>query len=318
MNKIYKVIWSMALNTWVVVSEISSFIKKKSCCLCSGLILVSPFSLGADIECLYSSCYADDNIIITTERNLIDEAKQQYPSSRYAALFVGQKSETNLRVISGGKVTASTLQVGVNNNSVVDIRDGGEIIIDDYGQNITSLFNIGQGGEGVVNIDGAGSVLNFIPGDEEINVGYSSTGYLNITNGGKFISTPSDSSWGSIYAGGRGGASGVIKVSGKGSLLEPAYRLYVGVWGDGKLEVTSGGIVNTQNFQMGYIASGEAIVSGTGSQLNIDNTAAIVSTTNINARGTLIINNGGKVTADAIALGNTDNYDKPSTGVAEV
>ncbi|OTC06953.1 hypothetical protein AW074_27420, partial [Escherichia coli] len=308
----------MALNTWVVVSEISSFIKKKSCCLCSGLILVSPFSLGADIECLYSSCYADDNIIITTERNLIDEAKQQYPSSRYAALFVGQKSETNLRVISGGKVTASTLQVGVNNNSVVDIRDGGEIIIDDYGQNITSLFNIGQGGEGVVNIDGAGSVLNFIPGDEEINVGYSSTGYLNITNGGKFISTPSDSSWGSIYAGGRGGASGVIKVSGKGSLLEPAYRLYVGVWGDGKLEVTSGGIVNTQNFQMGYIASGEAIVSGTGSQLNIDNTAAIVSTTNINARGTLIINNGGKVTADAIALGNTDNYDKPSTGVAEV
>ncbi|MBS9324373.1 ESPR domain-containing protein [Escherichia coli] len=51
MNKLYKVIWSMALNAWVVVSEISSFIKKKSCCLCPGLILVSPFSLGADIKC---------------------------------------------------------------------------------------------------------------------------------------------------------------------------------------------------------------------------------------------------------------------------
>ncbi|CAD5753129.1 ESPR domain-containing protein [Escherichia coli] len=112
MNKLYKVIWSMALNAWVVVSEISSFIKKKSCCLCSGLILVSPFSLGADIECLYSSCYVDGNIIITTERNLIDEAKQQAPSSTYAALLVGRQSETNLQVISGGKVTASTLQVG--------------------------------------------------------------------------------------------------------------------------------------------------------------------------------------------------------------
>ncbi|MEB7340777.1 autotransporter outer membrane beta-barrel domain-containing protein [Escherichia coli] len=318
MNKLYKVIWSMALNAWVVVSEISSFIKKKSCCLCSGLILVSPFSLGADIECHYSVCYVDGNIIITTERNLIDEVKQQAPSSTSAALWVGEKSEANLQVISGGKVTTSTLQVGVNKNSVVDIRDGGEIIIDKNGQNITSLFNIGKGGEGTVNIDGAGSVLNFIPGDEEIIVGDTSAGYLNITNGGKFISTPSDDAWGTIYAGGRGGASGVIKVSGKGSLLEPAYRLYVGAWGDGKLEVTSGGIVNTPNFSMGYISSGEAIVSGTGSQLNIDNTAAIVTSTNINARGTLIINNGGKVTADAITLGSTDNFDKPSTGTAEV
>ncbi|MBS9324595.1 autotransporter outer membrane beta-barrel domain-containing protein, partial [Escherichia coli] len=161
-------------------------------------------------------------------------------------------------------------------------------------------------------------MLNFIPGDEEINVGDTSAGYLNITNGGKFISTPSDNVWGTIYAGGRGKSSGVISVSGKGSLLEPAYRVYVGAWGAGKLEVTSGGIVNTPNFSMGYMSSGETIVSGTGSQLNIDNTAAIVTTTNINARGTLIINNGGKVTADAIALGSTDNYDKPSTGVAEV
>ncbi|EOB3509619.1 ESPR domain-containing protein [Escherichia coli] len=63
MNKFYKVIWSNILQNWVVVSEISSFIKKKSCCLCSGLILVSPFSLGADITCFYSVCDANGNIM---------------------------------------------------------------------------------------------------------------------------------------------------------------------------------------------------------------------------------------------------------------
>ncbi|EIX2470775.1 hypothetical protein MKG78_004549 [Escherichia coli] len=236
MNKFYKVIWSNILQNWVVVSEISSFIKKKSCCLCSGLILVSPFSLGADITCFYSVCDANGNIIIEMERNLIDEAKQQYEKSESAVLSVGGKSETNLQVISGGKVITTTLQVGVNNDSVVDIRNGGGIIIDNYGKNISSLFNIGNGGKGTVNIDGEGSVLNFIPGDKEINVGNTSAGYLNITNGGKFISTPSDDLFGSIYVGGRGKSSGVISVSGQGSLLQPAYRVYVGTWGAGKLD----------------------------------------------------------------------------------
>ncbi|WP_409187239.1 autotransporter outer membrane beta-barrel domain-containing protein [Escherichia coli] len=224
-----------------------------------------------------------------------------------SSLNIGNTSESEVNVVYGGELTTSLINVGKGGEGTLNIINGGGVNISD--SNYAYPLSVGNGYKGTINVNGNGSFLNYNP-SSEINIGNQSPGYLNITNGGKFISTQSN-------AGGRGGASGVIKVSGKGSLFEPAYRLYVGVWGAGKLEVTSGGIVNTPKFSMGYMSSGEAIVSGTGSQLNIDNTAAIVTTTDINARGTLIVNNGGKVTADTIVLG-SGNFNNPSTGVAEV
>ncbi|WP_407861471.1 ESPR-type extended signal peptide-containing protein, partial [Escherichia coli] len=309
-NKFYKVIWSNILQNWVVVSELSTSTKKKvSVSLWVGFSFCSCFASAADITCSYYDCYADGDITVSTSLNLND---RQHTDS---ILTIGNTSESEVNVVYGGELTTSLINVGKGGEGTLNIINGGGVNISD--SNYAYPLSVGDGYKGTINVNGNGSFLNY-NSSREINIGNSSPGYLNISNGGKFISTPSDSVWGTIYVGGRGKSSGVISVSGKGSLLEPAYRVYVGVWGGGKLEVTSGGIVNTPNFSMGYMSSGEAIVSGTGSQLNIDNTAAIVTTTNINARGTLIINNGGKVTADAIALGNTDNYDKPSTGVAEV
>nr|WP_284068865.1 hypothetical protein [Escherichia coli] len=176
--------------------------------------------------------------------------------------------------------------------------------------NYSNPLSVGNGYEGTINVNGNGSFLNYNP-SQEINIGNSSPGYLNISDGGKFTASQSVG-----YVGGRGGGQGEVNVFGPNSVLD-ANRLYIGVWGNGKLELTDSGVVNTSGFSMGYNNSGETIVSGAGSQLNITNSLNIVTSTNINARGTLIINNGGKVTADTIVLG-SGNFNNPSTGVAEV
>ncbi|WP_350354225.1 hypothetical protein [Escherichia coli] len=197
----------------------------------------------------------------------------------------------------------------VSQTEPLNIINGGGVNISD--SNYAYPLSVGNGYKGTINVNGNGSFLNYNP-SHEINIGNSSPGYLNISDGGKFTASQSV-----VYVGGRGGGQGEVNVFGPNSALD-ADRLYIGVWGNGKLEVTDSGVVNTSGFSMGYNNSGETIVSGAGSQLNITNSLNIVTTSNVNARGTLIINNGGKVTADAIALGSTDNYDKPSTGVAEV
>ncbi|HFS4713151.1 TPA: ESPR-type extended signal peptide-containing protein, partial [Escherichia coli] len=310
--KFYKVIWSNILQNWVVVSELSTSTKKKiSVSLLGGFSFFSCFASAAEITCSFGKCNADGDITVSTSLNL---NTMQQSDLNDSVLYIGNTSESEVNVVYGGELTTSLINVGKGGEGTLNIINGGGVNIS--GHAYAYPLSVGNGYEGTINVNGNGSFLNYnISGGIEINIGNQSPGYLNITNGGKFISTQSNS-WG-LYAGGRGGASGVIKVSGKGSLFEPPDRLYVGVWGAGKLEVTSGGIVNTPKFSMGYMSSGEAIVSGTGSQLNIDNTAAIVTTTDINARGTLIVNNGGKVTADTIVLG-SGNFNNPSTGVAEV
>ncbi|HAX9993441.1 TPA: autotransporter outer membrane beta-barrel domain-containing protein [Escherichia coli] len=223
-------------------------------------------------------------------------------------LNIGNTSESEVNVVYGGELTTSLINVGKGGEGTLNIINGGGVNISDY--NYSYPLSVGNGYKGTINVNGNGSFLNYNL-SSEINIGNSSPGYLNISDGGKFTALQPV-----VYVGGRGGGQGEVNVFGPNSVLD-ANRLYIGVWGNGKLEVTDSGVVNISNFSMGYNNSGETIVSGTGSQLNITNSLNIVTTTNINARGTLIINNGGKVTADTIVLG-SGNFNNPSTGVAEV
>ncbi|HGX4413467.1 TPA: ESPR-type extended signal peptide-containing protein, partial [Escherichia coli] len=305
MNKFYKVIWSNILQNWVVVSELSTSTKKKvSASLWVGFSFCSCFASAADITCSYSDCYADGDITVSTSLNLND---RQHTNS---VLTIGNTSESEVNVVYGGELTTSLINVGKGGEGTLNIINGGGVNISDY--NYAYPLSVGNGYKGTINVNGNGSFLNYNP-SREINIGNSSPGYLNISDGGKFTASQSVA-----YVGGRGGGQGEVNVSGPNSVLD-ANRLYIGVWGNGKLEVTDSGVVNTSDdFSMGYNNSGETIVSGAGSQLNITNSLNIVTTSNVNARGTLIINNGGKVTANAITLGSTDNFNNPTTGIAEV
>ncbi|HBA9895577.1 TPA: autotransporter outer membrane beta-barrel domain-containing protein, partial [Escherichia coli] len=305
MNKFYKIIWSNILQNWVVVSELSTSTKKKvSVSLWVGFSFFSCFASAADITCSYDNCYADGDITVSTSLNLND--RQHTDGS---TLFIGNTSESEVNVVYGGELTTSLINVGKGGEGTLNIINGGGVNIS--GRNYAYPLSVGDGYKGTINVNGNGSFLNYNL-SSEINIGNSSPGYLNISDGGKFTALQP-----TVYVGGRGGGQGEVNVSGPNSVLD-ANRLYIGVWGNGKLEVTDSGVVNTSGFSMGYNNSGETIVSGVGSQLNITNSLNIVTTAYSNARGSLIINNGGKVTADAITLGSTDNYDKPSTGTAEV
>ena len=298
-NKFYKVIWSNILQNWVVVSELSTSTKKKvSVSLWGGFSFFSCFASAADITCNDYDCNADGDITVSTSLNLND---RQHINT---ILTIGNTSESEVNVVYGGELTTSLMYVGRGGEGTLNIINGGGVYISDT--NSSYSLSVGNGYKGTINVNGNGSFLNYNPASE-IHIGNSSPGYLNISDGGKFTASQA-----AVYVGGRGG-QGEVNVFGPNSVLD-AYRLDIGVLGNGKVEVTDGGVVNTSGFSIGYDSSGETIVSGAGSQLNITNSLDIVTTTNINTRGTLIINNGGKVTADTIALGNADNF----TGIAEV
>ncbi|HAW0837515.1 TPA: autotransporter outer membrane beta-barrel domain-containing protein, partial [Escherichia coli] len=306
MNKFYKVIWSNILQNWVVVSELSTSTKKKvSASLWVGFSFCSCFASAADITCNYDGCYADGDITVSTSLNLNDRPH----TGSGSILTIGNTSESEVNVVYGGELTTSVIKVGKGGEGTLNIINGGGVNISD--SNYAYALSVGNGYKGTINVNGNGSFLNYNP-SRGINIGYSSQGYLNISDGGKFTASQSE-----VYVGGSGGGQGEVNVFGPNSVLD-ANSLYIGIRGNGKLEVTDSGVVNTSGFSMGYYNSGETIVSGTGSQLNIANTAEIATGDDSNTRGSLIINNGGKVTADAITLGSTDNYDKPSTGTAEV
>lgn len=307
-NKFHKVIWSNILQNWVVVSELSTSTKKKaSVSLWVGFSFCSCFASAADITCNYADCNADGDITVSTSLNLNDNWYTEQTGIG-TVLNIGNTSESEVNVVYGGELTTSLINVGKGGEGTLNIINGGGVNISDY--NYSYPLSVGNGYKGTINVNGNGSFLNYNL-SSEINIGNSSPGYLNISDGGKFTALQPV-----VYVGGRGGGQGEVNVFGPNSVLD-ANRLYIGVWGNGKLEVTDSGVVNISNFSMGYNNSGETIVSGTGSQLNITNSLNIVTTTNINARGTLIINNGGKVTADTIVLG-SGNFNNPSTGVAEV
>ncbi|MBB6810178.1 autotransporter outer membrane beta-barrel domain-containing protein [Escherichia coli] len=299
-NKFYKVIWSNILQNWVVVSELSTSTKKKvSVSLWVGFSFFSCFASAADITCNDYDCNADGDITVSTSLNLND---RQHINT---ILTIGNTSESEVNVVYGGELTTSLMYVGRGGEGTLNIINGGGVYISDT--NSSNSLSVGNGYKGTINVNGNGSFLNYNPSNE-INIGNSSPGYLNISDGGKFTASQAV-----VYVGGRGGGQGEVNVFGPNSVLD-AYRLDIGLLGNGKVEVTDGGVVNTSGFSIGYDSSGETIVSGAGSQLNITNSLDIVTTTNINTRGTLIINNGGKVTADTIALGNANNF----TGIAEV
>ena len=117
------------------------------------------------------------------------------------------------------------------------------------------------GSVGVANVDGAGSTWN----TQDLHVGESGSGTLNITRGGTVYVFPFNCCFGSAP-----GSVGVVTVDGTGSMLRGAYDIHVGASGSGTLNITRGGAVNF--FNSCYLgdasgSSGTVTVDGSGSTL---------------------------------------------------
>lgn len=146
---------------------------------------------------------------------------------------------------------------------------------------------------GTLEVTGPNGAIN---SGNDVRVGTlaGSTSALNITNGGKVTD-------GNGLIGYVAGATGNATVTGTGSTFASSY-LGVGYSGNGTLTIANGGTVTSGTasyvgFNTG--ATGNITVTGTGSQMNNVAGQAI----GYQGAGTLLIANGGKVTADHVFLG---------------
>ncbi|MCL2347631.1 MAG: hypothetical protein FWC50_05145, partial [Planctomycetaceae bacterium] len=247
------------------------------------------------------------------------------------ALSVGAVGNGTLELTNSGKATAkgnisigdlagSTGTVTVANSGSVLESTGGYLTVGNYGigelhltdsGKATSAYSIYIGSKvnstGTVTVDGSGSELNNLTGG--MWVGYSGTGTLNVTDGGK-----ANSGGLGINIGRNATGIGTVTVDGNGSELNTNSSIGVGYDGTGVLTLTNGGkAVSILGIVLGENAgsSGTVSVDGTGSALT-SNDQLIVG---YQGEGELLLTGGGQaISASSIWLG----YNAGSTGAVTV
>ena len=173
------------------------------------------------------------------------------------------------------------LYVGGQGGGTLDITDGGLVESD------SSYIGYANGSTGnSVTVDGSDSTWR---NDGSLLVGYSGSGLLDITGGGRVECTNA------TIGDGSGSTGNTVLVDGAGSTWDNSGQLYIGDEGSGALTITGGGCVETNGtVRIGYAASstGNTVtVDGTGSTWHNDGLLHI----GISGKGTLIITGGGRV-----------------------
>ncbi|GHT26443.1 hypothetical protein FACS18942_03910 [Planctomycetales bacterium] len=142
-----------------------------------------------------------------------------------------------------------------------------------------------------------------------LRVGWSGTGHLNITGGGKATST------GAIIVSYSNIGTGTVNVSGSGSELTSGDDLFVGTYGTGYLNISGGGkattMLATGGIMIGNSASGNGTVNVSGN--NSELTSGGVLRVGQSGTGHLNITDEGKASAAAYVVIGID-----TTGIGTV
>ena len=205
--------------------------------------------------------------------------------------FIGRYStSTSTATVDGAGSTwtsSSDLLVGYSGNGTMTVRNGGTVS-SDYG-----IIAVDPGSIGAVTVDGAGSAWT-AAGD--FYVGSGGNGTLTVRNGGTL------SNGGVAYIGADSTSTGTATVDGAGSTWTSSSDLYVGSAGNGTLNVSNGGRVNSA---FGMIAvdpgsTGAVAVNGAGSGWT---TAGDLYVGNSGSATLTILNGGGVSTGGSSYLG---------------
>ncbi len=188
----------------------------------------------------------------------------------------------------------------------------GSVLLDNDSDLIAYDISIGteSSATGIVTVDGAGTRWD---NDGPLFVGDYGNGRLNILNGGYVTSNRSGYAYGDII-GQQAGSTGAVTVDGVGSTWDNSMVLVVGNSGNGTLDITGGGQVNTGGnvrIASGPGTTSAATVDGVGSSLVCYGNTFSVGTF---GEGTLDITNGAEVAARRIEMGTRPG----STGVVTV
>ena len=127
------------------------------------------------------------------------------------------------------------LGAGYQDAGTLTIRDG-VTVKSGYG-----YLGYRNGSTGIATVSGAGSTWTTREG---FLVGYSGTGTLNITNGGR-VNSDGLPDYSRVRLGNDAGAMGIVNVDGPGSMWTMSNYLNVGYSGTGILHITNGGTVTS-------------------------------------------------------------------------
>jgi T5SS/PEP-CTERM-associated repeat protein len=214
-------------------------------------------------------------------------------------MYIGYGNGSTGTVTASGAdtvVDVDRLHVGYDGVGELNILAGATLLMNRA--SIRSLDEIGSlaGSQGTVNIDGAGSTWSI---NHDINVGSNGTGTINVSNGAEVNLTSN------TFVGRYGGSSGYITVDNAVANIATGTdengqdtRFFIGLLGDGHLEVRNGGTLTTGSGEIGYVdtpTGSSAMVTGAGSTW----TARNISVSN---GSTLTINDGGVVSSVASGL----------------
>jgi fibronectin-binding autotransporter adhesin len=206
---------------------------------------------------------------------------------------------TGTVMVSGTGATwsnSSYLYIGDSGNGTLYVESGGLL------SGESCYIGHGTKSTGTVKVTGTGSTwVNGL-----LNVGYNGIGTVNVESGGQLSSTSCDIGYSSL-------STGTVTVTGTGSMwADTGYTLSVGSFGNGTLNIESGGQVSTSCGHLGYYAhsTGTATVNGIGSKWS---TGSDLYIGNIGS-GTLNIESGGQISTPTGYLG----YSLGANGIATV
>ncbi|WP_417672144.1 autotransporter outer membrane beta-barrel domain-containing protein, partial [Roseibium sp.] len=172
------------------------------------------------------------------------------------------------------------LTVGNTGTGTLTVSEGGAVT------NTKGYVGRQIGSTGTVTVTGSGSTWT---NAQEIYVGENGDGTLTVANGGEVTNV----GFGTV--GLNSGSKGTFIITGTGSKWTTADNTAVGVYGDGTLTITDGGIASVRNMTLGHelagdVGTGTVTVSGAGAQLT-----TLTLIVGYQGQGTLDIANGGKV-----------------------
>jgi T5SS/PEP-CTERM-associated repeat protein len=252
------------------------------------LDVTSGGTVGGRLAILGSDSGVTSEMTVTGAGSRLDLTGKNSFGSR-AALVVGDEGLGTLNINNGGKVEVNG-----------DPEPGRASVI-----NLGGSLNTTQAtGNGIINVDGAGSELRLSSTEQVlVQVGRFGNGTLNVTNGGAMVVEDPDKQ-GEFRIGRLSTATGTVNVDGAGSSVDAGRKTRVGISGNGSLNVTNGGTFESTEFLTATEtgSTGNMSVSGPGSTLNLlgvdGQGAAAVALIGINGQSTVAVTNGGTMNID--------------------
>lgn len=180
--------------------------------------------------------------------------------------------------------------VGQNGTGSLLVSNGG--LVSSTGASVGDL----AGSNGTLTVTGAGSALTSTGIGNQVLIGNSGTGSLQIASGGAV-----NDAFGII--GSNIGAAGSATVDGPGSQWNNTGYLAIGAAGNGSLTISNGGVViDGAGGFVGSAVAGTGAVSVIGANSTWANAGAIM--VGNSGTGTLAVSNGGTVGSDGGTVGN--------------